>query len=87
MGRRKGNARNDPAPSAHAGPSVADLEKQFNAAVSPAEMGGWMQTMASEPMHQGIIGRLQSPANSKLGRRRSNLPVGFKDGSSSGPTD
>jgi len=30
-----------------------DLEKRFDAAISPAEMGGWMKTMAAEPNHVG----------------------------------
>ena len=34
-------------------PGAADLEKQFDAAISPAEMGDWMKTMASEPNHVG----------------------------------
>jgi len=32
-------------------PSAADLETQLDAAISPAEMGDWMKTMASEPNH------------------------------------
>jgi len=32
-------------------PSAADLETQFDAAISPAEMGDWMKTMAAEPNH------------------------------------
>ncbi|HEX3758751.1 MAG TPA: transferrin receptor-like dimerization domain-containing protein [Kofleriaceae bacterium] len=35
----------------HGAPSGADLERQFDAAISPAEMGDWMKTMASEPNH------------------------------------
>ena len=30
---------------------LADLEKQFDAVVSPTEMDGWMKTMAAEPNH------------------------------------
>ena len=30
---------------------TAGLEKQFDAVVSPAEMDGWMKTMAAEPNH------------------------------------
>ena len=32
-------------------PSAADVEKQFDTAISPAEMGDWMKTMAAEPNH------------------------------------
>jgi N-acetylated-alpha-linked acidic dipeptidase len=32
-------------------PSAADLETQFDAAISPAEMGDWLKTMAAEPNH------------------------------------
>jgi N-acetylated-alpha-linked acidic dipeptidase len=35
----------------HAAPGGADLETQFDAAISPAEMGEWMKTMAAEPNH------------------------------------
>jgi N-acetylated-alpha-linked acidic dipeptidase len=35
----------------HGAPSAADLETQLDAAISPAEMGDWMKTMASEPNH------------------------------------
>jgi N-acetylated-alpha-linked acidic dipeptidase len=31
----------------------ADLEKAFDAAIDPAEMSGWMKTMAAEPNHVG----------------------------------
>ena len=64
-----------------------EMQKKHEPRPEERDRGENQQTMASEPMHQGIIGRLPSPANSKLGRMRSNLPVGFKDGSSSGPTD
>ena len=30
-----------------------DIEKAFDAAISPAEMDGWMKTMAAEPNHVG----------------------------------
>ena len=33
--------------------SQTDLEKAFDASISPAEMGGWMKTMAAEPNHVG----------------------------------
>lgn len=36
---------------AQSAPDAADVEKQFDAAISPAEMGGWMKTMAAEPNH------------------------------------
>ncbi len=29
----------------------ADLERRFDASINPAEMGGWMKTMAAEPNH------------------------------------
>ena len=32
-------------------PSAAEVEAQFDAAISPAEMNGWMKTMAAEPNH------------------------------------
>lgn len=32
-------------------PQPADLETQFDAAISPAEMSDWMKTMAAEPNH------------------------------------
>ena len=32
-------------------PGAADLEARFDAAISPAEMGDWMKTMAAEPNH------------------------------------
>jgi N-acetylated-alpha-linked acidic dipeptidase len=32
-------------------PRTADLETQFDAAISPAEMGDWLKTMAAEPNH------------------------------------
>jgi N-acetylated-alpha-linked acidic dipeptidase len=31
----------------------ADLERRFDAAIDPAEMGSWMKTMAAEPNHVG----------------------------------
>ncbi|HET9160584.1 MAG TPA: M28 family peptidase, partial [Caulobacteraceae bacterium] len=31
----------------------ADLEKRFDAAIDPAEMGGWMKIQAAEPNHVG----------------------------------
>ena len=34
-------------------PGATDLETQFDAAISPAEMGDWMKTMAAEPNHVG----------------------------------
>ncbi|HEX8114514.1 MAG TPA: transferrin receptor-like dimerization domain-containing protein [Kofleriaceae bacterium] len=39
-----------PAPM-QAAPGAANLETQFDAAISPAEMGDWMKTMAAEPNH------------------------------------
>jgi len=32
---------------------TADIEKKFDAAIDPAEMGGWMKRMAAEPNHVG----------------------------------
>jgi N-acetylated-alpha-linked acidic dipeptidase len=34
-----------------AAPGAAELETRFDAAMSPAEMGEWMKTMAAEPNH------------------------------------
>ena len=34
-------------------PSSAEVERQFDAALNAAEMGGWMKTMAAEPNHVG----------------------------------
>jgi N-acetylated-alpha-linked acidic dipeptidase len=34
-------------------PTLAALEKQFDAAIDPAEMGEWMKIMAAEPNHVG----------------------------------
>jgi N-acetylated-alpha-linked acidic dipeptidase len=34
-------------------PSLAEVERQFDASLSAAEMGGWMKTMAAEPNHVG----------------------------------
>jgi len=36
---------------AQGAPSTAELETQFDAAIIPAEMSGWMKTMAAEPNH------------------------------------
>src|SRR5206468_11715863 len=33
--------------------ATVDLERRFDAAIQPAEMGGWMKTMAAEPNHVG----------------------------------
>jgi N-acetylated-alpha-linked acidic dipeptidase len=44
------------APSAQTaapGAGDRDLEKRFDALIDPAEMGGWMKSMASEPNHVG----------------------------------
>ncbi len=40
-------------PSIAIGSPRASLEARFDAAIDPAEMGGWMKTMASEPNHVG----------------------------------
>ncbi|CAN5303434.1 transferrin receptor-like dimerization domain-containing protein [soil metagenome] len=42
-----------PAPPAATATSNADLERRFDASIDPAEMGGWMKTMAAEPNHVG----------------------------------
>ena len=34
-------------------PSQAEVERQFDASLNAAEMGGWMKTMAAEPNHVG----------------------------------
>jgi N-acetylated-alpha-linked acidic dipeptidase len=39
---------------------TADLEKQFDAVVNPAEMDGWMKTMAAEPNHVGAAHNKQN---------------------------
>ncbi len=36
-----------------AAPPGSDIEKKFDAAIDPAEMGGWMKRMAAEPNHVG----------------------------------
>ncbi len=41
------------APVSAQSPGRADLEKTFDAAIDPAEMGGWMKKMAAEPNHVG----------------------------------
>jgi N-acetylated-alpha-linked acidic dipeptidase len=38
---------------AQTAPAQADIEKQFDAAIDPVEMSGWMKTMAAEPNHVG----------------------------------
>ena len=47
-----------PAPSAN-----ADLERRFDAAINPAELGGWMKTMAAEPNH---VGSPHNKANAEM---------------------
>src|SRR5436190_8009261 len=34
-------------------PGAADLERRFDAAINPAEMGSWMKIQAAEPNHVG----------------------------------
>jgi N-acetylated-alpha-linked acidic dipeptidase len=34
-------------------PSLAEVERQFDASLNAAEMAGWMKTMAAEPNHVG----------------------------------
>ena len=41
----------------------ADLERRFDAAINPAEMGGWMKTMAAEPNH---VGSAHNKANAEM---------------------
>ncbi|MEO8466806.1 MAG: transferrin receptor-like dimerization domain-containing protein [Gammaproteobacteria bacterium] len=43
--------------------SLADLEKAFDATISPDEMSGWMKTMAAEPNH---VGSAHNKANAEL---------------------
>ena len=40
-----------------------DIEKAFDAAIDPAEMGGWMKTMAAEPNH---VGSAHNKANAEM---------------------
>jgi N-acetylated-alpha-linked acidic dipeptidase len=40
-------------PAQTAGAQPAELERQFDAAIDPAEMGEWMKIMAAEPNHVG----------------------------------
>ena len=48
------------ASSATAGPA---LEARFDAQIDPAEMGGWMKTIAAEPNH---VGSPHNKANADL---------------------
>ena len=32
---------------------TASLERSFDAAIDPAEMGGWLKTLSAEPNHVG----------------------------------
>jgi N-acetylated-alpha-linked acidic dipeptidase len=41
----------------------ADLERRFDASINPAEMGGWMKTMAAEPNH---VGSPHNKANAEM---------------------
>jgi N-acetylated-alpha-linked acidic dipeptidase len=43
--------------------SQADLERRFDAAIDPAEMGGWMKVQASEPNH---VGTAKDKANAEM---------------------
>jgi N-acetylated-alpha-linked acidic dipeptidase len=43
--------------------SQAEIEKQFDASLSGAEMGGWMKTMAAEPNH---VGSAHNKANAEM---------------------
>src|ERR1700674_1838942 len=44
-------------------PANADLERRFDAAINPAELGGWMKTMAAEPNH---VGSAHNKANAEM---------------------
>jgi N-acetylated-alpha-linked acidic dipeptidase len=44
-------------------PSGADLERRFDAAIDPAEMGGWMKIQAAEPNH---VGAPHNKANAEM---------------------
>jgi N-acetylated-alpha-linked acidic dipeptidase len=48
------------APAASADPT---LEAKFDAQISPAEMGGWLKTMAAEPNH---VGSAHNKANAEM---------------------
>src|SRR5687767_834624 len=50
------------APAALAAPDKA-LEARFDAMISPAEMDGWLKTMAAEPNH---VGSPNNKANAEL---------------------
>src|SRR5712675_3790267 len=41
----------------------ADLERRFDASINPAEMGGWMKTMAAEPNQ---VGSPHNKANAEM---------------------
>lgn len=43
--------------------TAADLERRFDALLDPAEMGGWMKTMAAEPNH---VGSPHNKANAEM---------------------
>src|SRR3954471_20732295 len=42
---------------------AADLERRFDAAIDPAEMGGWMKVQAAEPNH---VGSAHDKANAEM---------------------
>jgi N-acetylated-alpha-linked acidic dipeptidase len=44
-------------------PSPAEIERQFDASLNAAEMGGWMKTMAAEPNH---VGSAHDKANAEM---------------------
>src|SRR5258707_12221384 len=44
-------------------PSPAEVERQFDASLNAAEMGGWMKTMAAEPNH---VGSPHNKANAEM---------------------
>jgi N-acetylated-alpha-linked acidic dipeptidase len=52
-----------PAQAQTAPSSQAEVEKQFDASLSGAEMGDWMKTMAAEPNH---VGSVHNKANAEM---------------------
>jgi N-acetylated-alpha-linked acidic dipeptidase len=44
-------------------PSQAEVERQFDASLNPAEMAAWMKTMAAEPNH---VGSAHDKANAEM---------------------
>ena len=44
-------------------PLAGEIERQFDALINPAEMGGWMKIMAAEPNH---VGSPHNKANAEM---------------------